>query len=197
LTGRIVLNGQNVTFVPATPVTVQRVQVQGKQVHISTPVESVITQRVITATTRPQTTVKITASGNRVQIQTPTMRATCDQVSSLPNGQVILEGNVTVCSAELKAQAQRLIVDLNTNEFKVPQNNTPTTPAHRVGLFYAPSPIPMFFPPAPPIPPMPTIAYPVPMPHPVPAPTPVSRPISPTGFTPSGYYQTVPNPSPR
>jgi hypothetical protein len=142
--------------------------------------------------------LQISVKGKQVSIRTETMQATCDRITSLPTGpfQVMLEGNVQVRysapHAATRIEAKRIYVDLRADEFKVANDAIPVAPANFLRLWYAPSPVPVVFPPMPPMPPLPPIAYPVPMPRPIPVAKPVSRPV-----TPTGYYRPMPSSQPR
>jgi hypothetical protein len=132
--------------------------------------------------------ISISVKGKQIQIVTPTMQATCDRVTSLSRspGQLILHGNVKLNSPELKLEARNIVIDVNSNEFMVPTVAGTIRPAQHIGLWYAPSPMPMLFPPAPAMPPMHSGFFTTPVPHPMP----VSKPIN-RGFVPAAHYQPL------
>jgi hypothetical protein len=181
---------------PRTPpqISVSPIQVSGNHVIVSRRVEGPGGQLIAINSQASVSPLQISVKGKQVFIRTATMQATCDRITSLPTGpfQVMMEGNVQVRynapHAPTRIEAKRILVDLRSDEFKVASDDIPAGPANRVGLWYAPSPVPMLFPPAPPMPPMPPIAYPVPMPRPIPVAKPVSRPVAPTV-----YYQPMPS----
>jgi len=182
----IVLRGTRASFVPAAPVPVSRVAVYGNTVAIEAPnVTSTGQVRSINVQAM-ESPLQISVHGNQLQIRTPTTIATCDKFTAMPTGpgHVLLEGNVKViCHAshtQTRIESNRIIVDLKNCEFKVMTENGHFPTAQHIGLWYAPSPMPMAFPPAPPIP-----HFGMPMP------TPVSRPVAPA------VYQPMPSTSPR
>jgi hypothetical protein len=132
--------------------------------------------------------VKFSVKGKQLFIQTSTMTATCDQVTEMPTGpgHVMMEGNVKMTfhapQAQTRIESSRVIVDLKSSIVSIVTENGPVRPTQHIGLWYAPSPMPMTYPPAPPVPPMP---------FGMPMPTPVSRPVSPA------VYHPIPSTSPR
>jgi hypothetical protein len=192
----IVLRGTNPQFVPAKPVAVSRFAVDGNHVVISTPTVKATGETYSISCQAAESPLQISAVGNQLQIRTPTMHAVCDRLTGLPSGpgHVLIEGHVRITyhapQSPTRVTAERIIVDLRNNEFKVmAENGAVQRPTQNIGMWFAPTPMPMVFPPLPPVPPiMPSVVYPNPVPHPIPAPTPVSRPSA-----PAVYYHALPN----
>jgi hypothetical protein len=165
------------------PTSLGTVEVSGNHVILSRRVEGPGGQVFINKQV-DVSPLQISVKGKQVFLRTVTMQATCDKITSLPTGpfQVMLEGNVQVRynapHAATRIEAKRIYVDLRADEFKVANDAMPVAPANFLRLWYAPSPVPVVFPPAPPMPPLPPIAYPVPMPRPIPVAKPVSRQIN-------------------
>jgi hypothetical protein len=185
----VVLRGPRATFVPATPVAVSRVAVEGDQLFIHTAKVAGTGELRAISSHSAERPLQISVRGKQVLIRTANMNATCDQITELPTGpgHVLLEGNVKMTyhapQSPTRIEANRIIVDLRNNEFKVmAANGAVRRPTQNLGFWYAPSPMPMMFPPAPPLPP--AIGFPMPMPHPMPMSTPVSRPVSPAVYFP-------------